>query len=166
MCMKFIAISILTISFVLLFRPLMDGQEVRVYKHFDDFEHLLHYNNDTIYVINFWATWCKPCVEELPYFQQLNRKFKDKKFKMILVSLDFEKNIDSKVKPFIRDRDLQAKVVLLADPSQYEWIDRVNKDWSGSIPITIIYNNDYYFFKEGSINFDSLNEIIIKNIQQ
>lgn len=142
------------------------GQDIRTFHLFDDFEPLLHQKNDTIYVINFWATWCKPCVEELPYFLQLNQKFRDKKFKMILVSLDFEKNIDSKLKPYIRDHDIQAEVVLLADSHQYTWIDRVKKDWGGSIPATIIYNKDFYFFNEGSMDFDTLNDIITKHIKQ
>lgn len=162
--MKYIINNILIGVFIFLLHLFSQGQEIKVYQNFDDFEPLLHQKNDTIYVVNFWATWCKPCVEELPFFQQLNQKYRDKKFKMILVSLDFEKNIDSKVKPFIKERDIKAKVVLLADSQQYKWIDRVNKDWSGSIPITIIYIKDFYFFKEGQMDFNTLNEIITKHI--
>ncbi len=65
-------------------------QDIPVFKKFEDFEYLLEKDNDTTYVINFWATWCLPCVKELPEFEEINQHFKDKKFKMILVSLDFD----------------------------------------------------------------------------
>lgn len=132
----------------------------------DVLQAITHNYNDTTYVVNFWATWCKPCVKELPEFEEVNQHFKSKKFKMILVSLDFDTQLDSKVKPFVKDQNIQSKVVLLADTKQNDWIDKVNPEWSGSIPVTVIYNNDFYFFKEGSMSYDELNEIITKNIKQ
>ena len=141
------------------------GQQVKVYSDFNDFEPLLHKENDTTYVINFWATWCKPCVEEMPGFLELNKKYESRKFRMILVSLDFENYLQTKVIPFIREHKITADVVLLDAPGQNKWIDRVNKSWSGAIPITIIYNRDFYFFREGTITFEELNEIITKNLQ-
>lgn len=140
------------------------SQDVKVYDHFEEFAPLLETNNDTTYVLNFWATWCKPCVEEMPYFIELNKKFNDSKFKMVLVNLDFKTQLETRVKPFIQNNSIDAKVIMLADSKQHRWIDKVNTDWSGSIPITIIYNKDFYFFREGSINFDELNEIITKNL--
>ena len=61
---------------------------------------LLHKDNDTTYVVNFWATWCKPCVAELPYFEQLTETYKGQKVKVLLVSLDFSKQIESKLLTF------------------------------------------------------------------
>jgi len=140
------------------------AQEVAVFEKYSDFEYLLKKENDTTYVVNFWATWCKPCVKELPEFEEINQHFKNRKFKMILVSLDFDTQLESKVKPFINEKNIQSEVVLLADTKQNDWIDKVNSDWSGSIPVTIIYNTDFYFFKEGSMSFDELNELLTKNI--
>jgi thiol-disulfide isomerase/thioredoxin len=142
------------------------SQEIPVFEKFTDFEHLLHKNNDTTYILNFWATWCKPCVTELPEFEKINQQFKHKKFKMILVSLDFESQLDSKVRPFIKEKNMQANVVLLADTKENSWIDKVDKEWSGSIPATIIYNSNFNFFKEGSMTYEELKEIISKNIKK
>lgn len=142
------------------------SQDVKVLKTFEEFEPLLQQKNDTTYVINFWATWCMPCVKEMPEFMEINEKFKNEKFKMILVSLDFESQLESKVKPFIKDKNIGAEVVLLADSKQHKWIDKVNENWGGSIPATIIYNKDFYLFKEETLTFDELNEIITKNIKQ
>jgi thiol-disulfide isomerase/thioredoxin len=155
-----------TIALFILLVQSSFGQNVKVYNHFEEFKPLLQQRNDTTYVVNFWATWCKPCVEEMPFFLDLNKKFSKEKFKMILVSLDFEKNLDSKVKTFIKNHGIKAEVVLLTDTKQYEWIDEVNQEWSGSIPVTIIFNKNFYFFKEGSIDYDKLNEIITKQLKQ
>jgi len=141
------------------------GQQVKVYRDFDEFAPLLQMENDTTYVVNFWATWCKPCVEEMPGFQELDKEFGGKKFKMILVSLDFESSLKSKVLSFIQEHNINAEVVLLDAPGQNRWIDRVNKNWSGAIPITIIYNTDFYFFREGTITYNELNKIITKNLK-
>lgn len=158
--------SILLVTMLAMVSLKMNSQEVVVFDKFSDFEYLLQKNNDTTYVINFWATWCKPCVNELPEFEEINQHFKNRKFKMILVSLDFDTQLNSKVIPFMLDQNIQSEVVLLADTKQNDWIDKVNKEWSGSIPVTVIYNNDFYFFKEGSMSYDELNEILTKNIKQ
>ena len=42
-----------------------------------------------VYLIDFWATWCKPCIKELPAFEELNARYQDKGLKVVLVSLDF-----------------------------------------------------------------------------
>ncbi|NOX85101.1 MAG: TlpA family protein disulfide reductase [Chlorobi bacterium] len=151
--------------FALLIYSFSFGQQVKVYRDFDEFAPLLQRENDTTYVVNFWATWCKPCVEEMPGFQELNKKFEGKKFKLILVSLDFESNIKSKVLPFIKEHNVKADVVLLDAPEQNKWIDRVNKSWSGAIPITVIYNKDFYFFREGTLTYEELDKIVSKNMK-
>lgn len=140
------------------------SQDIEIYDHFEDFAPLLEVKNDTTYVFNFWSTWCKPCVKEMPHFIDADEKFKGQKFKMIFVSLDFKTQLGSKVIPFVNEREIKAKVVLLADSKYHIWIDKVNAEWAGSIPMTIIFNKDFYFFKEGSMNFNELNEIISKNL--
>lgn len=150
---------------ILLFAKVdLNGQNIPVYAQFSEFEPILQYNNDTTYVVNFWATWCIPCVKELPEFQAINQQFKGEKFKMILASLDFEKQIESKVKPFIEEKNIEAQVVVLADSKQHLWIDKVDQEWGGSIPMTIIYNKDFRYFKEGSMTYEELEKIITKNI--
>ena len=97
---------------------------------------------DQVVVVNFWATWCAPCVEEIPAFVEVNEKFKNNpKFKMLFVSLDRVKVID-KVKKFITDHNMNAEVVLLDDTKRMnEWIPSFDSSWGGNIPVTIIYKN-------------------------
>jgi thiol-disulfide isomerase/thioredoxin len=124
--------------------------------NFEEFEPHLQKQNDTTYVINFWATWCKPCVDELPAFEELNRKYGDKPVKVILVSLDFVRNLESRVLPFIETNNLKSDIILLNDPKSHQWIDKVSPEWSGSIPATVIYNRGKRTFYERAFHFDEL----------
>lgn len=140
-----------------------EGLVLKAYD-FKSLEPIFKQKNDTTYVINFWATWCVPCVEELPYFESLNKKYASKKFKMLLVSLDFSKMVESRVIPFVKKKDLKAEVVILSDPNANEWIEKVSKDWSGAIPATVIYRNEDWYFFEQSFTEATLEEEIKKVI--
>ncbi len=123
---------------------------------FNGFEKFLKKNDGKVYVINFWATWCKPCIKELPFFEELNAKYSDKNVEVILVSLDFPHLYETKLKPFIVDNKLDSKVIVLDDVDMNAWIPKVSENWSGSIPATIIYNKDSRKFFEQSFNFEEL----------
>ena len=101
---------------------------------------------DKTYVINFWATWCAPCVKELPYFEEVNKKFKDKNTEVILVSLDFPSQIESKLKPYLRKNKIKSKVILLDDSKMNTWVPKVSEKWDGGIPATLIVNPTNYNF--------------------
>ncbi|AWH85435.1 hypothetical protein HYN59_10040 [Flavobacterium album] len=132
-----------------------EGVSVKAYD-FDRLEYFLNKKNDTTYVVNFWATWCVPCVEELPHFEQLNEKYKKDKIKVLLVSLDMPKMAESKLLPFIKEKQLKSDVVLLRDPDQNTWLPKVDSTWSGAIPATIIYNKDSRKFYERSFTYEEL----------
>ena len=115
---------------------------IPIYEEFSQTEPFFHFDNDTTYVINFWATWCKPCVEELPYFEELTQAYKGQKVRVILVSLDFPRQFESKLAPFVGERQLQSTVIALADGRYNDWIDKVSTEWTGAIPATYIYKSD------------------------
>lgn len=134
------------------------NQSIPVLK-FNELEQQWMKNNDTVYLVNYWATWCKPCVEELPDFIKLNKELKDEKFKMFLVSLDFPSQIDSRVIPFLKKNDIQA-VVFLLDDNPNIWINKVNPDWDGDIPVTQIIQNGRKEFHNSSLNLEELKKIV------
>jgi thiol-disulfide isomerase/thioredoxin len=123
---------------------------------FEAFAPLLHQENDTTYVINFWATWCKPCVKELPAFEKINEKYAGEKVQVVLVSLDFPNQLETRLIPFIKKHNIRSKVVFLSDGNANEWIPKVNAEWSGSIPATIIYNKNNRKFREGAYTYSEL----------
>jgi thiol-disulfide isomerase/thioredoxin len=109
--------------------------------HFDYIQKLMTSTSDTTYIINFWATWCKPCVAELPEFEAINAETNGNKIKVILVSMDFKSQLTGRVIPFVKEKKLESKVVLLDEPDYNSWIDKVDKSWGGGIPATLIVNS-------------------------
>jgi thiol-disulfide isomerase/thioredoxin len=131
---------------------------------FNDLEPLLYTNTNKTYIVNFWAMWCAPCVKELPYIQEYADKNPD--VEVVLVSMDFIKDIETKLKPFLKERNITSQVVLLDDPDANTWIDKIDPNWSGAIPFTIIFNNKTRKFYERS--FESLEDLeteITKNFK-
>lgn len=106
----------------------------------DNLNKRMQNGNDTIYVVNFWATWCAPCVAELPYFEKIDSIYRSQKVKVILVSTDFKKDIDSRLIPFIERKKLHSEVNFLDELYDNEWIPKVDSSWQGNIPATKIYN--------------------------
>jgi len=115
--------------------------------------------------VNFWATWCKPCVMELPEFMEVNKIYRNNPgFKMVLVSLDTAGDVETSVQPFLVKNKIDAEVLLLNDNKRMnEWIPAVDKKWSGSIPATVIYRDGVKLeFKEGKMQKSELVKIITK----
>ena len=121
--------------------------EIPVYD-FETLEPLLYTDSRKTHIINFWAMWCAPCVKELPIFQEYEKNHPD--VKLTLVSLDFPEDIEKQLKPFLKKKNIVSTVVLLDDPDANSWIDKIDPNWSGAIPFTIIFNNDKRSFHERS----------------
>ncbi|CAL2082091.1 TlpA disulfide reductase family protein [Tenacibaculum sp. 190524A05c] len=132
--------------------------------NFDELKPFIEKNDDKTHVVNFWATWCKPCVEELPAFEKIHEENKDKNVEVLLVSLDFPNEIESHLIPFIMEHKLAPEVIVLDDPDQNKWINGVDKSWSGALPATIIYNKNKRSFYEQSFSYDALNQELQKFI--
>ncbi|UJH92157.1 TlpA family protein disulfide reductase [Antarcticibacterium sp. 1MA-6-2] len=116
----------------------------------------LEKGKDTIYVINFWATWCAPCIRELPHFEQLQQEKLDEKLKVLLVSVDFKSHLKNRVEPFVIKRGLKNEVFLLDETDQQEYIDRIDKSWSGAIPATLFVKGLKRKFTETEFTYPSL----------
>jgi thiol-disulfide isomerase/thioredoxin len=102
-------------------------------------------------VINFWATWCRPCIEELSYFEAINQDPDFRNFEVVLVSLDFVEDLETKVKSFIDKKNLKSTIKLVDNVDYNSWIDLVDPSWSGAIPATLIVNNSFdkrYFYEK------------------
>ncbi len=158
---RILCLSALLFSLLLTGNAMAQTQKVASVK----LPHLQKYLNstsDTTYVINFWATWCKPCIEELPNFEALQKQSAGKPIQVVLVSMDFAKDLEKKVVPFVSRHKLQSTVFLLDEPDQNAWIDVVDPSWSGAIPATLFVNNGrkQRFFIEKPITLAQLQEYI------
>ena len=141
----------------------MDGQDNFKMMKYADFKADYLQPNDELVIFNFWATWCKPCVEEMPYFLELSR---EKKIRLVLVSLDFPKHVDKKVLPFLQDRGITEEVVLLDESNASIFIDDIDPNWQGSIPATLLWQQRKAGFYEGSFHStDELQAFITKSVK-
>lgn len=117
---------------------LSSNEDIPIY-NFESLKPLLNTNSDKVHIVNFWAMWCAPCVKELPILKEYEAN--NPNVEILLVSLDFPENIETKLKPFLKKKGITSKVVLLDDPDANSWIDKIDPNWSGAIPFTIIFNN-------------------------
>lgn len=131
------------------------AQHVEIIK-FTDLDKLMQ-KDDGIYVINFWASWCGPCVAEMPEFETLASNFRLNNVKVVFVSLDFKRDLEA-VKKFVEDRKISSPIYLLDEPDYNSWIDKVSTKWSGSIPATLISQGNKKEFYEQSFDYQTLTE--------
>ncbi len=128
---------------------------------FEGFQEHIAKKSDKVLVVNFWATWCVPCVKELPYFEEAYDHYSGTDVEILLVSLDFEHQIESRLIPFIEKKGLRPEVIVLDDPDANAWIDKVDPSWSGAIPATFVKHGEAMEFYEQSFHsLDELKEII------
>ncbi len=124
------------------------AQDVKTVK-FDELNQILQANPHQIKVVNFWATWCKPCIEELPYFEALQQAYDEKNLKVILVSLDFTQD---KAAQFVSKKNINSEVLFLDETDHNTWINKISPDWSGAIPATLVIDGklgkDQFFEKK------------------
>jgi thiol-disulfide isomerase/thioredoxin len=118
---------------------------------------------DKIKVINFWATWCKPCIKELPYFVDAQSQFPDVEF--IYMSIDFSENA-TKAEKFAQKKMLNPSGLYLIDDVDYNsWIDKVSPDWSGAILATLIMKDGKKYFYEKEFHEGELEELIKEKLK-
>ena len=112
------------------------GQSIKPMKAQD----IMHFagSSDTVYIINFWATWCAPCVQELPEFNDLYKGFEGKAVKILMVSLDFKQDYPMKLQAFVERKRLLPQVAWLSDTDPNVFIPKIEDAWEGSIPATLI----------------------------
>ncbi|MEX0813961.1 MAG: TlpA disulfide reductase family protein [Chitinophagales bacterium] len=139
------------------------GDEVKIL-NYEQFEKRIKSDKEGTVVYNFWATWCKPCVEEIPYFEKINAEYKEKGVRVVFVSLDFKSQYEKKLLPFVEKNEMKSEVLLLDAPDYNNWLDKISTKWSGAIPATLIVNNNTgrWDFYEQSFTYNELKSTINK----
>ena len=161
--LKYLSLSLL----LLLFSPkALQAQESKAIKiiKLSELQKIISYEGDKILVLNFWATWCAPCVKELPYLEQIYQNYKDKNVEVVLVSLDFAADVE-KAKKLLAKKNIQIPATFLLDETDYDaWIDRIEPSWQGAIPATLVLNNakKERVFINQETNYQQLEGVILK----
>lgn len=123
-------------------------------------------NTDTLYIVNFWATWCGPCVKELPEFNKLAKHYEGQPVKILLVSCDFKNDYPQKLVSFIRKKKLAHEVAWLNETDANYFIPKIDNRWQGSIPATLLINsrNEYKNFFEGMVKAEQIEVLADKQL--
>jgi len=132
-----------------------------------EYSRLLAQSKGKVLVVNFWATWCAPCVAEFPEFTSIDQKYRQQGVKVVGISADELSDIDSKVIPFVKKQKAQFRIAVQAVDDPQEMIDVVDKKWGGELPATFVYDKrgNRVFVKYGIIDRDQLVEAIDKALK-
>lgn len=114
-------------------------------------------------LINFWATWCTPCIEEFPDLVKIDGEFKGK-IDFFTVSLDFEEELSTGIPKFLRQMKATMPSYLLITPDETAAIASVSKDWSGGLPFTVLFSSDgnLAYSHQGIVKLENLRSEINK----
>lgn len=156
---KFIALTVLLTFFAAL-SPAQEIEKIGV----AELEEIIASQENVLHVVNFWATWCPPCVTELPYFEKLSKEYQGKGVKFILISLDFPSQIESRLIPFLKTNKITADVRVMTDLDYNSWIEKVDGSWQGNIPVTLFFNNaeKIKYFHPSELTEKELRDLITK----
>jgi thiol-disulfide isomerase/thioredoxin len=149
----------------LFFGATVSAQEIKKIK-ITDLEKTIK-ESKTPLIVSFWATFCIPCIEEIPYFQQSVTKHKKDSVKLLLVSLDMREDYQ-KIRPFAAKRKFTAPIVWLNETDADYFCPKVDSSWSGAIPATLFINNKtgYRKFYEEQIKEDKLEKEIMAILEK
>jgi thiol-disulfide isomerase/thioredoxin len=127
---------------------------------------ILNNTSDKLHVINFWATWCGPCIKELPDFQKTVYETDGSKVEFLFISLDFPSDAEKKLMPFLKKNNYTFNVCLMTETDYNSWIDEVDPSWQGNIPATLFFNRarKIHHFVAESIDKPQLEKTIQSNL--
>lgn len=106
-----------------------------------ELQSILTTKTEQVQVINFWATWCGPCVKEMPLIEKIGQERDDVRVTLVSLDLDLDANPE-KVYKFVDRKGIKSTVLILDERDPNSWIDKIDKDWSGSLPATIVINTN------------------------
>jgi thiol-disulfide isomerase/thioredoxin len=154
-------LSIFFSLFFLLASGELKGQNITKI-NVTDLENILKSRDNKLYVVNLWATWCAPCVKEIPAFEKIAKEIDRSKVSFVMISLDFPSQIETNLKPFLKKNKTSLDVSVMMDTDYNSWIDKVDPTWEGNIPSTLFFNNSKKtrYFHSGELSESELRKLI------
>jgi thiol-disulfide isomerase/thioredoxin len=103
---------------------------------------IIRHRNGKVLVLNIWATWCLPCMEEFPSLMRITDTYDTNKVEVVGISIDYADEIPSKVIPFLKKNKIPFRMYLAQFSSQEQFINSLKRSWNGAIPATFIYDRN------------------------
>jgi thiol-disulfide isomerase/thioredoxin len=130
--------SLLTAGLIIFSLSITIAQEIPKWK-ITELENYIA-KSETPLIINFWATYCVPCIKEIPLFEQVLKEYESKGVKMLLVSLDFKESFPDKISSFAKKRKFKSDIVWLDETNADYFCPKIDSSWSGVMPATLFIN--------------------------
>jgi thiol-disulfide isomerase/thioredoxin len=132
----------------------------------DDLQTLIRENEKAVLVLNFWATWCPPCIEEFPDFVRLSQEYQDEGVNVVFVSADFAEDVH-KVTAFLTEQGITGETYIRTGKDQ-DLIAVLPAAWSGALPATFIYGQGQglLYFHQGRLTYEQLNRLVQQALEQ
>jgi peroxiredoxin len=129
-----------------------------------DFPKLRDSYKGKVIVLNFWATWCAPCVAEMPEFIKLDADYRSKGVQVLAISADDTTDLKTLVTRFVKEKGMTFPVYVQDTDDPQQMIDLINKDWPGVLPATFIYD------KQGTLILSRFGiidrELLVNTVEQ
>lgn len=122
---------------------------IEIIEQFSELQTIIDAEKHKLLVVNFWATSCPPCIKEMTHFNRLESEYSDTDFRILLVSLDRAKDLESRVYPFVKKHNIVPEVVILEDQNYSNWTEKIDTSWYGALPATILLKGDRKKFRFG-----------------
>lgn len=153
---------LLVIIAIFIFSSAVSKAQKIEYIKIPELEKILKSPDNKLFVVNFWATWCPPCVAEISNFENAAKGYNKEKVRFILVSLDFPSQIEKQLIPFLKKNKITLDVAVMMDTDYNNWIDKVDPKWQGDIPATLFFNNSKKskYFHSGEVTEPELKKYI------
>ena len=161
-----VALCIILLILVLPVRNAQAQEPVVEEVTIEQFQQILQESDAVLKVVNFWATWCAPCIEEFPYFIQLGKDLADQGVAVFFVSMDFEGEQPA-VEAFLAEQGFSDRSYLRVGKDQ-EFITTIHEEWTGALPATFLYsrNGSLADFWQGTPGgYEALKERVLKALQ-
>ena len=155
----------LLILTVFIFTRVSLSQDIQKLSSVSQLDSIKSVSKGYVTLVNFWATWCKPCVQEFPELIRLYNDYKNNQFRIIFVSLDAPGEINTKVKPFLAENQVDFTTYFSDFVNSDDLMNYFDSNWDGAIPTTFIYDkngnlksgyigsHDYNFFQTEIVRY-------------
>lgn len=148
---SFLPILIVTILFTSCKSKVSDkNATIEILEQFSELQSIIDSEKDTLLVLNFWSTYCPPCIKEMPLFNKLESEFKNKKIRILLISLDDVTQLESRIYPFVKKHGIVQEVMILKDQNYSKWTEKIDESWYGALPAALIIKGEKRNFRFGS----------------